>query len=342
MARYQYAKDQLGQVVRAIDLVGKEQQSDFICLGCDNILIAKVNGKIKQPHFAHKIIQECNGETYLHRLGKQVFFEVYQKCLEENEPFYITFHVSKKCNKFRRSIRKNCDLGFIEKKFDLTEYFSIIEVEKKEENFIPDLLLSRANFPEDNIYIEIAVTHFLSEKKQSSGKRIIEIRIDSEEDIDQIYQANLEPHGALFLGFNQGGTSITDAECKCLRKQFFGFYVWDSGKSFLELAYLSDIEAKLAKYKDKIIYSNIIETDLEFVNSTVYVGYAHGDIFLDQLKLAAHNKVPIKNCFLCKYSGNNWDYANNQPIFCKAKKFKCGSNQAAECDWYRPEKLLNL
>ncbi|MCH7357595.1 hypothetical protein MMP61_18835 [Acinetobacter sp. NIPH 1958] len=49
MARYQYAKDQLGQIVRAIDLVGKEQQSDFICLGCDNILIAKVNGKIKQP-----------------------------------------------------------------------------------------------------------------------------------------------------------------------------------------------------------------------------------------------------------------------------------------------------
>ena len=48
MARYQYAKDQLGQVVRAIDLIGKEQQSDFICLGCDNILIAKVNGKIKK------------------------------------------------------------------------------------------------------------------------------------------------------------------------------------------------------------------------------------------------------------------------------------------------------
>ena len=69
-------------------------------------------------------------------------------------------------------------------------------------------------------------------------------------------------------------------------------------------------------------WKNIIETDLEFVNSTVYIGYAHGDIFLDQLKLAAHNKVPIKNCFLCRYSGNNWDYANNQPIFCKAKKFK--------------------
>ena len=72
MARYQYAKDQLGQVVRAIDLIGKEQQSDFTCLGCDNILIAKVNGKIKQPHFAHKSIQECTGETYLGEFKHEV------------------------------------------------------------------------------------------------------------------------------------------------------------------------------------------------------------------------------------------------------------------------------
>lgn len=187
----------MGQVVRAIDLIGKEQQSDFTCLGCDNILIAKVNGKIKQPHFAHKSIQECTGETYLHRLGKQVFFEVYQKCLEENEPFYITFHVSKKCNKFKRSIRKNCDLGFIEKKFDLTEYFSIIEVEKKEENFIPDLLLSRANFPEENIYIEIAVTHSLFLQNMPMMKQMVPPELQSE---TRRFEAMLVQHWRSFIG----------------------------------------------------------------------------------------------------------------------------------------------
>ncbi|MHA3114616.1 hypothetical protein E0H86_05005 [Acinetobacter sp. ANC 4635] len=338
MAKYQFAVDEFGVIVNAKDLIGKKLSSKYKCLGCDNELIAKVNGTIIQPHFAHKVIQECSGETYLHHLGKQAFFDTYTKCLQENEPFYIAFHIPKKCHKFKRTIRKNCDLGFIEKKFDLTEYFSKIEVEKKEDSFIPDLLLSRSNNLEDNIYIEIAVTHFLSVKKESSGKRIIEIPLGSEEDVEKIYKADLQQSDALFLGFNQGISPIVDAECKCLRRQFFGFYVWDSGKSFLELTYLSDIESKLIKYKNKIIYSNIIETDLAFENSTVYFGYAHGEMFFDQVKLAAKKNVPIKNCFLCKYRGDNWDYADNKPIFCKAKKFKCGSNQAAECDWYRSEK----
>ena len=267
MARYQYAKNEHGEIVKAVDLVGQEEKSEYICLGCDNPLIAKVNGKIKKPHFAHKTVLECNGETYLHRLGKRAFFETYQKCLAENEPFYITFHVPKKCQKFKRTIRKHCDLGYTEKCFDLTNYFSQIQVEKRHDQFIPDLLLTRQNNAEDCIYIEIAVTHFLSEKKESSGKRIIEIPLDCEEDVEKIYRADLKPSDALFLGFNQESAPIVDADCKCMHKRYFLFLVWDSGKAWLGLEYLADIKAKLSKYQDKIEYSNIIETDLEFENS---------------------------------------------------------------------------
>ncbi|MGK5737145.1 hypothetical protein [Acinetobacter junii] len=227
MARYQYAKNEHGEIVKAVDLVGQEEKSEYICLGCDNPLIAKVNGKIKKPHFAHKTVLECNGETYLHRLGKRAFFETYQKCLAENEPFYITFHVPKKCQKFKRTIRKHCDLGYIEKCFDLTNYFSQIQVEKRHDQFIPDLLLTRQNNAEDCIYIEIAVTHFLSEKKESSGKRIIEIPLDCEEDVEKIYRADLKPSDALFLGFNQESAPIVDADCKCMHKRYFLFLVWD-------------------------------------------------------------------------------------------------------------------
>lgn len=73
MARYQYAKNENGEIVNALNLVGQELKTEYICLGCDNLLIAKVKGKIKKPHFAHKVIQECNDETYLHRLGKEMF-----------------------------------------------------------------------------------------------------------------------------------------------------------------------------------------------------------------------------------------------------------------------------
>ncbi|WP_017395697.1 competence protein CoiA family protein [Acinetobacter haemolyticus] len=55
MARYQYAKNENGEIVKAVDLVGQEVKVEYTCLGCDNLLIAKVNGKIKKPHFAHKM-----------------------------------------------------------------------------------------------------------------------------------------------------------------------------------------------------------------------------------------------------------------------------------------------
>lgn len=335
MARYQYAKNGHGEIVKAVDLVGIEDKDEYICIGCENSLIAKVNGRIKKPHFAHKTVLECNGETYLHRLGKRAFIETYQKCLAENEPFYITFHVPKKCEKFKRTIRKHCDLGYVEKQFDLTRYFSQIQVEKRHAQFIPDLLLTRQTNNDDCIYIEIAVTHFLSEKKESFGKRIIEIPLDCEDDVEKIYKANLRQNDALFIGFNQESVPIVDADCKCIHKRYFLFLVWDSGKAWLGLEYLSDIKAKLVKYQDKIEYSNIIETDLKFENSNVSMGYAHGDMFIAQLKLAVNKKVPVKSCFLCKYSGDNYNYTEGLPIYCRAKKKACNSNKAAECDWYR-------
>ncbi|MFC3902480.1 Competence protein CoiA-like family protein [Acinetobacter marinus] len=335
MARYQYAKDDQGNIVKATDLVGQEISTNFFCFGCGNLLIAKVNGKIYTPHFAHKNIQECQGETYLHYLGKQVFFETYTKCLTENIPYYVEFEIPKKCHKYKRAIRKYCNLGFVKKKFDLTEYYSQIEIEKRNEEFIPDILLSRRFSSEDNIYIEIAVTHFLSEKKKKSGKRIIEIPLNSEDDVEKIYKSCLSPSDALFKGFYQGVEVVPEAECRCMRKQFFAFYVWESGKAFLELTYLSEIEGRLLRFKNKIIYNNIIEIDSDFENSTVNFGHAHGDLFISQVRLAASKKISIRNCFLCKYSGENWNGDSNQPIFCKAKKIKCGSNQAAECNWYK-------
>ncbi len=48
MVRYQYAKNEHGEIVKAVDLVGIEDKAKYICIGCDNPLIAKVNGKINK------------------------------------------------------------------------------------------------------------------------------------------------------------------------------------------------------------------------------------------------------------------------------------------------------
>ena len=76
MAKYLYALEKATDlVVSAESLAGSEVLKKYQCIGCEGELIAKVNGAVMQPHFAHKAAQECSGETYLHKLGKKIFFE---------------------------------------------------------------------------------------------------------------------------------------------------------------------------------------------------------------------------------------------------------------------------
>ena len=336
MAKYLYALEKATDlVVSAESLAGSEVLKKYQCIGCEGELIAKVNGAVMQPHFAHKAAQECSGETYLHKLGKKIFFETYQRCLLENKPFLMKLQFQKTCHKFPELVIKTCNLGKYNKikSFDLTQYYSEIEMEKRDDSFIPDLLLKSTKYPEEKIYIEIAVTHFLSIEKKQSGKRIIEIPIETENDVHTISDAELSAKNALFLGFNLVSEAITDEECLCASRNFFAFYVYQSGKAYLEVSTLSNIQANLKRLTNKIIYSNILEIDDG--NELMHSG--SGGVFIDQVYKAFDRNIRIKNCFLCRYKGENRDVMSNLPIYCKGKKMKCESNFAAECDWYKPE-----
>ena len=167
MVQYLYAVTEDKQIVSAIDLAGHTITEKYTCISCENELTAKVNGKKLAPHFAHKIQIECNGETYLHKLAKLTFYNTYIKCINDGKPYTIELKQTKECRKYKSLLFKNCNLGEFEKKHNLINYYSNIVMEKRDGEFIPDLLLSSNKNPKDKIYIEIAVTHFLSEKKRT-------------------------------------------------------------------------------------------------------------------------------------------------------------------------------
>lgn len=336
MAKYKFAKQSDGRIISANDIANKPVTDTYTCLGCGNLLTAKVNGEHKQPHFAHKVKIECNGETYLHNLGKTVFFETYKRCLENNDPFYITLEAEKKCKKFRPVILTNCDLGSVEKTYDLTDYYHDITIETRDNQFTPDLLISRKGFPDDKIYIEIAVTHFLSQEKSSSGNRIIEIPLEDESDIEKIAKAHLSKNDAMFIGFNHSTTAITDAECKCAKNKCYGFFVYSSGKSILQYSTFASHYSLLLRNNGKIIYSNFIKDHREQDNELFELTEVSGALFVQQVELASKRGVNIRNCFLCNFHGENRGYDRSNPIFCRGKKFTCSSNQAADCNWYKP------
>lgn len=183
------------------------------CLGCGTELIPKL-GLVRQHHFAHKPDAICKPETYLHKLAKTLFYQEYARCLAEGTSFVIGWHVETRC------IHGNgwwkCRRGS-ERTQDLTDHFTHVELEAQDGQFRPDVLLWN---PETNkkLWVEIYVTHGISEEKQEPGTPIIELYVQGEEDLEGIRQHAIRKDDLpISWAYNFKGTEIRKALCngKC-------------------------------------------------------------------------------------------------------------------------------
>lgn len=256
----------------------------------------------------------------------------------------VSISTPKHCERFKQIISCFSRLPESQHEYDLTRYYPDIDVETREGNFIPDIILRSKARPDDMAFVEIAVTHFLSEAKSSSGHRIIEIPVASEDQISVIRSRRLTSSDALFVGFAPSPALATNDECLCASKQIYCFYVFKSGKSFMERAPVAAIQANLERQRNAIIYYNIFrETQIYHLHEedepgSIDVGLfdlRRGSLFVEQVLLAASRRVPIRNCFLCKYHGDNWDGESSHSIYCRTYRKACGSNEASTCDRYR-------
>jgi hypothetical protein len=333
MPQYRFAYNIDQEVVDVLELPSdREELSDqYICLGCDNPLIAKTRGEKREKHFAHKNRLSCNEETYLHRLGKMTFYRTYLNCLENNEEFFIELTYTKVCRKHEQFIGHSCNLGSLSKTHDLTVYYDSIKLETRDDSFIPDLLLYNSKKPEQKLYIEIAVTHFLSDEKILSDKRIIEIPIETEADIAKIQAKKLTEKDASFINFDRPSGSVTDAECACAQKKYYFFIIYDSGKCIMDDTTVREIEMKIRKVKNSAKYIRLRYISDQYVD--------RGDLFKDFVEEAYKRGFRVKNCLLCRMAGPNFNSFSDDKIFCKKKREGCNSNAGADCKnfWLRED-----
>jgi len=260
------------------------------------------------------------------------FYEKYNNCLQQEKPFWIEFEKTQVCNYYQNEFLQTCEGKKENTKFDLTKYFKEIFLEEKEGSFIPDLLL--LNDQKHKIFIEIAVTHQATKEKIQSKYRIIEIKVETEKDLELIDNQHLiEGEKILFLNFKREllgdfcrGNCIKGIKPydSCLLLYNF-FVVFNNGKSRIIKETLTDIhnklETKLILYYDMILFDDS--------DSRLNI------IFIDKVVEAYSKKIQIKNCYLCRYHGVNTYNYNSTPIFCKFLKKPCNSNEAATCEYYR-------
>lgn len=197
MVKHRYAVDENDNLVDIKTLTEKDRKN-FSCVGC-NATVRPVLGDVVGHHFRHKADADCNGETYLHRLGKKVFEETYRHCLEDHKPFEIAFNQYKTCSYC--SQQGPCSVGsFDTVRYDLVPLFKDVVIEKGDDSFIPDITLRHSSG--EPLYIEIAVSHQCSDEKLRSGKRIIEITLRHEDDVAVIRSRLLREEDERVFLFN--------------------------------------------------------------------------------------------------------------------------------------------
>lgn len=284
--KYLYALDVNEKTISISEAL---KDGKYHCPYCHQRMIIR-EGLKKRKHYAHyRNTQNCSYETYLHSLAKKLIenwfnsFAILKMGLKVNRPciFY------NKCK--WKDIRSNNEC--IKKDFmifNLKSFYNIIEVEKKYNGFIPDLLLTNKDKPnQDPIFIEIYVTHPCSEEKKNSNIRIIEIKLNNEEELEDLIIDNLlkESENIKLYNFNPRPIPIIIENFKRLSK----------------IVVYNDMRIERKNVNCKSFQNREKDSIYEITYSTMWDNPA----LFGMVK--AYEEFPsIKNCILCKNHVNHF------------------------------------
>ena len=230
MVKYHFAKNEAGEIIDIDDVTVEYRDAhSFYCIGCGAEIGARLGGK-NSHHFYHTGGSDCGfGESDLHRYAKKML----RKKFEDNDMFLVRFVQNVSCG-VRCRFYKDDEYGGCQKKqlmeYDLKSFgYDTIEEEKDvPEGFIADLLISDSSGRNPAVLLEVYVTHKVGDEKEKSGKRIIEIPIRNEDDLQQYldkpiseaapdeYRARALARSPHFYGFKRDALSKSCIDARAL------------------------------------------------------------------------------------------------------------------------------
>lgn len=305
-------------------------------------------GDRNEWHFAHKVVTpHCTDESYLHDLMKRTFYREYQACLESGLSFEIVREEPVVCDHYHSKYGYTCHRTEVQR-YNLTQYFDQVFLEKNHKSFYPDVLLQSSKTGEV-LFVEIAVTHPCEPEKLASGFRILEYTVSAELQIQPILDHALDTKNKRLVLHNFRAPVTTKSVCHgaCPEKVLV-FVVFPSKKCRLfeinpALAIEEQINGRKAYVKvlgkgQVIEHDDYAESPDEIEDVERYGDDPdHAKIFRQQVREAYFQKIPIQNCYMCRYHGGG---GVDSAVFCKIDKVPCQSNRAAGCVNYKPMQSL--
>ena len=300
-----YALNKLGDIV-FVDDVAKGLDCECICPCCKAKLIAKNGGTKRIHHFAHASGIECEGayESMLHLLAK----ERVRKAFLESKDFYMQFV-------YRSFCPREGSCGYVKydhcyksftKRFNLKDFYDSCEPEIPYDNIRrrSDLKIFSSNNPNlAPVYIEFYVTHASDEEKLHNGERIIEVKIESEEDIERITTEGFiqKEH----IPYRYDDEEENNNEQPSMDISFYGFKSEDRCASIqqeIEFSrYILYPSGKSQCYQDAAMCNHLVKAKRSSLfEICIHTPVAFG--VYDMVKYRGFKRFGIKNCILCR----NW------------------------------------
>lgn len=297
------------------------EEQNFFCPYCHKEMITK-RGNIRQWHFAHKT-DKCSYDKYLHTIAELMIKDWFYK----KESIMLHMNTLCKCKDYDSCIffdKEACikpDKG----KFNLKKYYSKCIQEHRYGEFVPDLYCESEKYPKSPIFIEILVTHECSQEKKDSGIRIIELKIQSEDDILKIVNSSclIEGENVRLYNFIRKDNFADD-----YAQSFQKYILHSTLRSYVDREFYT---CRNYNHHRKGIYEISIPYDdcsLYFINSGGFYKVGKAKAYIDgYLK---------KDCQLCKWHSTDMMGLSFCILYKKCGNPKyCDENDSQKCSMFR-------
>lgn len=288
---YSYAYNSSSELV---NVSTAQRNEKYFCPICGELMTPHM-GEIRRWHFVHKNAENCSYESYLHKLAK---IKIRQAFLS-SEHFMLAYNARAVC-------RVECPYVSSHKcesdkpvEFDLRKFYDTCEIEACYHQYKADLLLTSSihpNFPP--VLIEIMVTHKCTEEKIKEGVRIIEISIQSEEQIDNI----INSHRFMAVRSN-----------RYLGKGAITLYNFNKVETFDPTGSFDEFEGYFSRKNTIVLWLNregrfgtfdchCYEVSHKLPFNVHYYVTEIATPFKEIFQGFSKRGVKVRNCFLCKFS----------------------------------------
>lgn len=328
---YSYANNSIGEL---INVSNAQRSENYFCPVCGELMTPHM-GKIRRWHFVHKSNENCSYESYLHKLAK---IKIRQAFLS-SEHFLLSYKAKAICAidcPFISSPR--CE-GEKPVEFDLRKFYDTCEIEATYNQYRADLLLtSSANSQTPPVLIEIMVTHKCTEDKINDGVRIIEIPIQSEEQIDDIV-INCKLIAVRDKPFNYSYSN----------ERSITLYNFNKVESFDPTGSFDEYEDCFSRKNTIVFWLNnqgqfrsfdchCYEVSKKLPTNVHYFITEIATPFKEIFQEFSKRGVKIRNCFLCKFSKQD-SWGERLCVLYKKHNMprKPSSYSAVSCPHYRED-----